>query len=230
MSVELIWIIMEHLGVIAFAISGAIVAIDHETDIFGVVFLSFITSFGGGIIRDLILNRGIPSFFTRSYTSLIIVCFVTSLAVFFFAMIFKKRFIENEKLFDYINNYVDAVGIGSFTVSGAKIAMDAGHVNAFVPILMGMIACIGGGMIRDILLNEVPFVLKKRIYALATAAGAAIYYVIYTLSPENGAIAMIIGALSTITIRLLATIFKWNMPKAIRFSEFRSENGDENKK
>ncbi|MBR5817687.1 MAG: TRIC cation channel family protein, partial [Clostridia bacterium] len=87
-----------------------------------------------------------------------------------------------------------------------------------------------GGMIRDILLNEVPFVLKKRIYALATAAGAAIYYVIYTLSPENGAIAMIIGALSTITIRLLATIFKWNMPKAIRFSEFRSENGDENKK
>ena len=100
MTVDLIWNIMEHIGVIAFAISGAIVAIDRETDIFGVVFLSFITAFGGGIMRDLILSRGIPLFFTRRYLSLSIVCFIAALAVFFFAMIFKKRFIKlKQKIF-----------------------------------------------------------------------------------------------------------------------------------
>ena len=223
MTVSLIWSIMEHIGVFAFAISGAIVAIDRETDIFGVVFLSFITSFGGGIMRDIILNRGIPLFFTKRYMSLIIVCFATSLLVFFFAMIFKKRFIKEEKLLDSINNYIDAFGIGAFTVSGAMLAIDAGHVNPFVPILMGMIACIGGGMIRDMLLNDVPFVLRKRIYALAAAAGAAVYYIIWKINSEAEVTAMIIGALTTVVIRVLATLLKWNMPKAINFTKMREE-------
>lgn len=223
MTVDLIWNIMEHIGVIAFAISGAIVAIDRETDIFGVVFLSFITAFGGGIMRDLILSRGIPLFFTRRYLSLIIVCFIAALAVFFFAMIFKKRFIKEEKFLDSVNNYIDAVGIGAFTVSGAMLAIDLGHVNPFVPILMGMIACIGGGMLRDIILNDVPFVLRKRIYALAAAAGAAVFYVIWYIDHEAKVIAMIVGALTTIVIRVLATLFKWNMPKAINFTAMRSE-------
>ena len=221
MSVELIWIILEHIGVIAFAISGAIVAINREMDVFGVVFLSFITSFGGGIMRDLILNQGIPLFFTKAYMSLIIICFATSLLVFFFAFLFKKKFVKNEKFLDSVNNYIDAFGIGAFTVSGAKLAIDAGHVNPFVPILMGMIACIGGGMLRDIMLGDVPFVLRKRIYALATAAGAAVYYLIWHFAPTYEAHAMIVGALVTIIIRFLATIFKWNMPKAINFSEFK---------
>ena len=132
--------------------------------------------------------------------------------------------IKKEAFLDTINNYIDAFGIGAFTVSGAKIAIDAGHVNPFVPILMGMIACIGGGMLRDIMLNDVPFVLRKRIYALATVAGAAIYYVIWRFAPNYEALAMIVGALTTIIIRFLATIFKWNMPKAINFSEFRDDN------
>ena len=224
MSVELIWLIIEHLGVVAFAISGAIVAINREMDVFGVIFISFITSFGGGIMRDLILNIGIPSFFTRAYMSLIIVCFISSILVFLLAFIFKHRFVKKEAFLDTINNYIDAFGIGAFTVSGAKIAIDAGHVNPFVPILMGMIACIGGGMLRDIMLNDVPFVLRKRIYALATVAGAAIYYVIWRFAPNYEALAMIVGALTTIIIRFLATIFKWNMPKAINFSEFRDDN------
>lgn len=234
MSVDLIWTIIEHIGVLAFAISGAIVAIDRETDIFGVVFLSFVTAFGGGIMRDIFLGlpAGVPLFFTRSYLSLIIVCFVTSLAVFFFAMVFKKRFIEDEKLLDSINNYIDAVGIGAFTVSGAMISIDAGHANPFFAIAMGMIACIGGGMLRDIMLNDVPFVLRKRIYAIAAAAGAGVYYLIWWISPEAEVAAMIIGALTTVLIRVLATVFKWNAPKAINFTklraEFASKTKDEN--
>lgn len=223
MTVELIWSIIEHIGVVAFAISGAIVAIDRETDIFGVVFLSFITSFGGGIMRDLLLGLPIPLFFTKGYVSLIIVCLVTSLAVFFFAMIFKNKFIHDEKLLDSINNYIDAVGIGAFTVSGAMLTIEkATDPNAFIVIFMGVTACIGGGMIRDIMLNDIPFVLRKRIYALAAAAGAGVYYLLWYLQ-LNGALAMIIGALTTVAIRILATVFKWNMPKAINFSKLRAE-------
>ena len=222
----LIFSVLEHIGVIAFAISGALVAIDREMDIFGVVFLAFVTSFGGGIMRDLFLGQGKPLFFTKSYVSLIIVCLISSLLVFFFAMMFKNVFIKKEKLIDNINNYIDAVGIGAFTVSGAKLAISYGNESPFVIIVMGMIACIGGGMLRDIMLNDIPFVLRKRIYAIAAAAGAGVYVMCYKLFIPIGmhdAVATVLGALTTVIIRVLATILKWNAPKAIRFSELRME-------
>ena len=218
--------IFEHIGVLAFAISGTLVAIDREMDIFGVVFLAFVTSFGGGIMRDLFLGQGMPLFFTESYVSLIVVCLISSLLVFFFAMLFKNVFIKEEKLIDNINNYIDAIGIGAFTVSGAKLAIDAGNESPFVIIVMGMIACIGGGMLRDIMLNDIPFVLRKRIYAIAAAAGAGVYYICYKLFIPIGmhdAVATTLGALTTVVIRVLATILKWSAPKAIKFSELRKE-------
>ena len=217
--------ILTYIGVVSFAISGAIVAIDRETDIFGVVFLSFVTAFGGGMLRDIILNRGIPLFFT-DYTGLIISCLITSLAVFFFAKLFKRSFIEDEKLLDRINNYIDAVGIGVFSVSGAEIALELGYTKPFVAIFMGVVTCIGGGMLRDIILGDVPFVLRKRIYALACIAGSSVFYILwYVGSPE--VVSMLAGAFTTFGIRILATIFKWNMPKAIEFSKLRAEKSVE---
>ena len=229
MDITTVFQILEHVGVIAFAISGAIVAIDNETDIFGVIFLSFITSFGGGIIRDLCLGLPVPLFFTPNYTSLLLVCLVTSLAVFFFAMIFKKRFVKDEKLLDTVNNYIDAVGVGAFAVAGAKLSIAMGFDTPFMVIMMGMTCCIGGGMLRDIMLNQIPFVLRKRIYALAAAAGSGAYYLLWALGVEDS-IAMLIGAVVTVAIRVFATIFKWNMPRAINFSTLRAQINDENKK
>lgn len=222
MNIDTIFMILEHVGVVAFAISGALVAIDKETDVFGVVFLAFITSFGGGIMRDLILDKSIPHFFTEAYTSLILTCLITAVLVIAFAACFKKLFVEKEKLIDAVNNYIDAIALGAFTVSGAKIAISAGETAPFVVIIMGMIACIGGGMIRDVLLGTIPFVLRKRIYAIAAAAGAAAYYVLWYFSVDE-AIAMIVGALTTFIIRVLATVFKLNIPKAINFSKLRGE-------
>ncbi|MBR2380914.1 MAG: trimeric intracellular cation channel family protein [Clostridia bacterium] len=216
--------VLSYIGVISFAISGAIVAIDEETDVFGVVFLSFITAFGGGLLRDIILNEGLPHFFV-DYGGLIIACFVTSLAVFFFAMIFKRRFVEDENLLDRINNYIDAVGIAVFSVSGAKIAIEMGYDTPFIAIFMGVTTCIGGGILRDIIVGGVPFVLRKRIYALACLAGSSVYYLLWYLQVPDDA-AMLIGALVTFTVRVLATIFRWNMPKAIKFSELRKEKSE----
>jgi uncharacterized membrane protein YeiH len=168
MSVELIWLIMEHLGVVAFAISGAIVAINREMDVFGVIFISFITSFGGGIMRDLILNRGIPAFFTRAYMSLIIVCFISSLLVFLLAFIFKHRFVKKEAFLDTINNYIDAFGIGAFTVSGAFVA--AGHLAFTLAFDQRYIfPMIVGKLISGITAVVVAVFIYKRIYAKENA-------------------------------------------------------------
>ena len=234
-AIGTIFTVLEHIGVIAFAISGAIVAIDKEMDLFGVVFLSFVTSFGGGIMRDLFLGLDKPLFFTESYVSLIVVCLISSLLVFLFAMLFKQMFVKKEKFLDNINNYIDAVGIGAFTVSGAKLAIEAGNTSPFVIIVMGMIACIGGGMLRDIMLNDIPFVLRKRIYAIAALAGAGVYVFFWGITKNftigmRDEVATVLGAATTVTIRILATHFKWNAPKAIKFSEVREQKNIVHKK
>ena len=216
-----IFLAIEIIGVISFAVSGAMVAIDKETDLFGVIFLSIITCFGGGITRDLLIGNVPPMIFNNLY--LIAIAIVTSIAVFFIAMIFKRRYVKNEELISRINNYFDALGLGVFAVMGAKTCLDSGENSAFIIIVMGMITCIGGSMIRDFALKEIPFFLRKRIYCIAALLGAAIYYVLYVKLSLNEGIAMAIGALSVFVVRILATVFKLNVPKAIKFSELRED-------
>ena len=220
MGIDILFTIMEHLGVIAFAISGALVAIEKETDAFGVLVLAFITSFGGGIIRDLILGLPIPGFFTEAYLSAIITCLITVALVMVFAVCFRNVFLEKSKLINTVNNYIDAVGLGAFTVSGAQIAISVGgsQTSPLVAIMMGVTACIGGGMIRDVMLGTIPFVLRKRIYAIAALAGAGVYYLLWYFNVDE-ALSMIVGALTTILIRVLATVFKLNIPKIISYSK-----------
>ena len=212
-----VFAIIEFIGVISFAIAGAIEAINKETDLFGVVFLAIITTFGGGMIRDVMLNQ-IPVFFT-SY-SLVLVCAVTAILVFIVAAVFKNNFVKNEKLIGKINNIFDAMGIGVFTVSGAKISMDLGKENFLLVIVMGMITCVGGSMIRSFCLREIPFILKKQVYALAAMAGGACYWIMVRLN-ANEVATMVVPALLVFTIRMLATVFKWNFPKAIDFAKLK---------
>ncbi len=225
---EVFFSIIEYIGVIAFSVSGALVAIDHETDLVGTVFLSFVTTFGGGIIRDVLIGNILPAYFTLY--GLVIACLVTSVLVIVFAMLFKNKFIKEEKLLDSITNYFDALGIGAFAVSGSVICMEAGYTHPFVVVFMGTVTCIGGGMLRDIILGDIPFVLRKRIYMLACIAGSCIYYVLNYFGAEFWVAAMA-GTLITFGIRVCATVFKWNVPKAINFTKLRAEtieNSEEN--
>ena len=208
--------VLEAVGTVAFAISGAIAAIDKETDLFGVIFLSLTTAFGGGMMRDVLINRT-PSFFTAYFN---IGCAVfTALAVFVLAAAFKESFVKRERLAEGINNYFDALGLGVFAVTGAKICIAAGFDSALAAISLGMITSIGGGMIRDLCLGEIPFVLKKRIYAVASLVGASLYFVLYKFTSLPEFLSMIIGVLAVIAIRVVATVFKLNMPKAIIFKK-----------
>ena len=218
---------IEIIGIISFAIAGAIVAIDKETDLFGVLFLSVMTCFGGGIIRDITIGRHPPAFF-RELTYQFFIALAVALTVFVLARIFKKQYLEKEQLVLAVNNYIDALAIGIFSVSGVQACItffaqsdkDAGFVLCAV---LGMTTAVGGGMIRDLILRDIPFILRKRIYALAALIGASLYYLTVVVLFPNNSLAEVIGQLVSISvvvlIRVLATNLKWNLPKAIVFEE-----------
>mgnify|MGYP004687431283 FL=1 len=203
----------EALGTAAFAVSGAMVAIDKGTDIFGVLLMAVFTALGGGTLRDVLIGHFPPRMFTNfHYVLLSCICAVT---VFIIARIFKERYIERERLIEQVNNVFDAIGLGIFAVSGARIGMEAGFAdNIFLTTFLGTTTAIGGGMLRDVLLQEMPFVLKKRVYAVAAIVGALGYALLMRMG-MNSVMAYALGMMATIAVRILATVFKWNLPKAI---------------
>ena len=223
-------LVIHFLGIISFSAAGAMVAIDHETDFFGVIFLSIVTCFGGGLLRDVIagqsIGRELPVLFTDMNVELII-SVVTATLMFFLAFIFKKKYVEEEMAVDRINNVLDALGIGVFSASGTAAYITAGPL---VAITMGMLSSIGGSITRDIMLRDIPFVLRKRIYAVAVLIGSGVYYLIATVifpgQPSTDVVATLSCVLVVFTIRMCATAFKWNMPKAIVFSELKSVNSE----
>ncbi len=223
MPIDVVLLIIEIIGIVSFSISGSLVAIDKEMDFFGVILLAILTSFGGGITRDLILGINPPLFFNE-LLHLVAVCAATSVTVFVLASIFKCWYIKKEELVIRINNYIDALGLGAFAVSGVKICLTVcPEGGAFLAVCMGLVSAIGGGMIRDVCLGTIPFVFKKRIYALAALGGAIVYYLIYVVIFDGGTAGDIFGSIFGVVlvffIRVLATTFKWNMPKAIKFDE-----------
>lgn len=207
------FLVCEWLGTAAFAISGAMVAIDTGMDLFGVIFLAMITALGGGTLRDVLIGYFPPRMFTNyQFLLLAVFCAVT---VFLLADLYKERYVQSERGIERVNNVFDAIGLGVFAVSGARIGMEAGFTdNAFLVTFLGMTTAVGGGMIRDVLLQRIPFVLNKRIYAVAAIAGALTYWVIEYVF-RMPVMAYSVGWLVTVTLRMLATIYKWNLPRAI---------------
>ncbi len=215
--VEIVLNVLSAIGVVAFSVAGALVAIDHRVDMFGVVTLAAITSFGGGLTRDLLMGKLPPTLFTdRFYLVLAGVSVLTALVVFTVARVFQQKFVEREKLIDRITNIFDAVAIGVFATTGAKTVMDFTGTpeNAFLVLTLGSLTAVGGSIIRDVLICEVPFVLKKRIYVLAVLAGAGLYYLLVRLGTAEIP-ALVAGTLLTFGLRMMATVFRWNLPRAL---------------
>lgn len=208
---DLIYFIVEIIGTIAFATSGAMVAINKRVDIFGVLVLSSITALGGGAIRDILIGATPPRMF--SDYRYVMVAVVVSTVVFVIAYIFRERYQQSAKAVDSVNNIFDAVGLGLFTVTGVQVAINSGFgLNSVLAVCLGVITGIGGGVLRDVMLGEIPFVLKKRIYALASIAGGTVYYHLQ-LSEVNRTWSIVIAVLVTFIIRILATIFRIDLPK-----------------
>lgn len=205
--------LLQIIGVISFSISGAMVAIKKNADMFGVVVLGVITAMGGGVTRDIFLGITPPSLF-ENYV--FVLCEVASaLLVFLFAYVFKEKYLAEEEAIEKINNVVDAIGLGIFAVAGVRITLEAGFTdNHFLIISMGTITATVGGIVRDLMIMEIPFVLKKRVYAVAAIIGSSVYFYSIELG-LNDTVAMISCTLVTFAIRMLATVFKWDFPKAL---------------
>lgn len=200
----------EVVGTIAFAASGAMVAIDRGLDLFGVIFLGVITACGGGILRDIILGTFPPNAFSNPV--FVFVSAITSVLVFMFAYLKGARYQKGRQRIDHDMNFVDAVGLGIFSVIGAQVAMRKGYAdNAFLCIMMGMSTGVGGGILRDLLSRQIPAVLYKRIYAVASIVGAAVYYGMMNISIAEP-ISMLGGMVITVIVRMLATHYLWDLP------------------
>lgn len=210
MDNPIIWI-AEMVGTVAFASSGAMLGIRKNLDLFGVIVLGFCVAVGGGILRDIILGWIPPSAFRDPRYALV----ALGTSVLLFGIVYAKQEILNSRylvIYEKIMNYCDAVGLGIFTVLGVYRAYRVGYRGKFFMIFLGMLTGIGGGMIRDVLANTMPFVLHKHIYAVAALAGAVVCVL---FMDDYLYAAMAGGAIVIILIRLLATKYCWDLPKPL---------------
>ncbi len=202
---------LEIIGTIAFALSGALVAIGANLDIFGVVFVGCITAVGGGVTRDLLIGIHPPMIFENYLICVIAV--TVSVAIFIVAYINRRRFSEVRIRLEKVNNFFDAVGLAAFSVTGAEVAFTHGFEdNVLIVIFVGMITGVGGGIFRDIITDTTPYVFKKHIYALASIFGSLMYYVL-RICFDNIPIVSLVPMISVIVIRMLATKYHWSLPK-----------------
>lgn len=203
---------LEIFGIIAFSISGSLVAINKKFDVFGVVVVGIITSFGGGLSRDIIVGRIPPTLFSNAF--LIAISVVVSLLTFALAYVKRKRFILIQHKIECINNYFDAIGLAVFTITGVESIYNYGFSdNVLLCIGMGVLTGVGGGLIRDIFTNSSPYIFTKHFYAMASIIGATAFYLLRIFAPLQ-IISTIVGIGLIFILRLLATKFHWELPKA----------------
>lgn len=203
---EIFIFILEILGTVAFAISGATVGIRKQMDVFGVVCLGLTTACGGGLIRDVILGD-FPVMFTKSVYALTAVG--VSLLVFVIAALRVKtggRFYEGFLLI------ADSLGLGIFTVVGMSASYVAGYGERILPtVFLGVITGVGGGLLRDVMAEEPPYIFVKHVYATASIVGALVCYFVNIWLDKS--VGMLCGAGVIVIIRLLAARFRWSLPK-----------------
>jgi uncharacterized membrane protein YeiH len=193
--------ILDYLGTVAFAVTGASKAIAHKADIFGIIVLATVVGVAGGITRDVIFGRFPTAFSDPIYVSMTV---ITGIVMFFLYSYFKKR----------MNIWLvfDAIGLGVFSIIGASIAYQIVGLD-FLPMLFGgVITAIGGGILRDVFVRDMPIVFVKEVYAVASIIGIVIFYVILSNGVDMQ-VASVIGIVAATGIRLLAMKFNWNLPK-----------------
>lgn len=203
--------ILEIVGTVAFAVSGALVSIKARLDLFGVILLGCITAFGGGIMRDVIIGVNPPAIFSRYY--MVLIAIAVSIIVFIVSYINRDKFIEFKKKIEHINNLFDAIGLGAFTVMGTEVAFSHGLGDKiFLSLTLGLLTGVGGGVIRDVLVNDTPYILKKHVYAIISLTGGILYYLFRRfLAPAI--ICMVIPVVTIVILRLLAAKYRWSLPK-----------------
>jgi len=194
--------IAEYIGIIAFAMSGFFVAARNKLDLLGTLIATFLTALGGGIIRDITVDK-VPFTFSHNYPSLIVIIVLVLLIIFKFH---KRKSIENKALF----MISDSIGLVSFSISGAIIAIEA-NFNLAGVIAMAFVTAVGGGIARDVIINEIPFVLKTGFYGTIAILIGLILYVL-NMKELISFFSITVIFFSFLALRIFAYYKQWSIP------------------
>jgi len=201
-SVEFFIYLLDIFGTAAFAVTGAFKAIEHDADIIGIVILAIITGVAGGTIRDVLFKDSLPN--SISDPTYVIVALTTAIVIFLLHSRLKKHWNLFLKF--------DAIGLGIFTMIGAMFAYNMFGLDFLAITVSGILTAIGGGILRDVFVNNVPIVFVKEFYASASFVGIVIFYFILLVSDQLY-FAVILGMAVTIGLRLVAMKYNWNLPR-----------------
>ncbi|GHC53352.1 trimeric intracellular cation channel family protein [Ulvibacter litoralis] len=194
-----LFLIIDILGTIAFSISGVLTALKKRMDPFGILIIAFVTAVGGGTLRDVLIDADITWMRNLTFVYVIFITFIV-------AVIFRKKLgYVRKSLFLF-----DTIGIALYTIVGVEKGIAAGFPPIICVALGTMTACFGG-VIRDILCNEIPIIFRKEIYATACILGGTAYFLLMKTTLTEDWVVVISGSL-VILVRLLAVIFKLSLP------------------
>lgn len=200
---------LELIGTLAFAASGAMTGLKKNMDIFGVCILGLTTAVGGGVIRDLILGNTPPATFRDPIYATVAI--LTSLVLFLPGV--RKLLMWDQSLFDRGLFLMDTAGLAIFTVVGIRVAY--AHVpqsTIFLLVFVGVVTGVGGGVLRDMMAGNTPYIFVKHVYASASLVGALLCGLAWHHLGEMPS--MLLGGGAVILIRSLSAHFRWNLPRA----------------
>ncbi len=192
--------VLDLLGTIAFAISGALSAMNRRLDLFGIFIIAFVTAIGGGTVRDILIGNT-PVTWMENIIYIYLIGFVTILAIIF------RKYLDHLKKSLFL---FDTIGLGIFTITGVEIGIQ-NDLNPIISITLGAMTGTFGGVIRDILCNEIPVIFRKEIYATACIVGGLAFLIFFELGMAQDVI-YLITSLTVILIRLMAVKFHISLP------------------
>jgi possible membrane protein len=192
--------ILDLIGTVVFAITGALAAREHKMDVFGMFILAFVTGVGGGTLRDMMIGST-PVFWMKNPFYILMIVLGVVLPI-----VFKKMSEWKKSIL-----FFDAIGLGVFTVIGVEKGIDFG-LHPVIAVALGAVTGCFGGLIRDILRNQIPAVLHKEIYATASLTGGIMFFVLNYLGFHNDLVA-VLTAFIVFIIRVLALKYRWELPK-----------------
>lgn len=190
--------LLEYLGIFAFAVSGASVAIDEKFDLFGIYILATVTAMGGGVLRDIVTNIGIPLFFSN-YKTIPFIIFGATLPI----------ILRGKLKYNTLFVVIDAIGLSAFFVSSGLKAIESGY-NLMLFLFAASITGTGGGMLRDIITNRKPEIFKTDIYCVAGIAGSLLLWFLYPVIGSHTA--QHISLVIIFSVRMICYIKKINLP------------------
>jgi uncharacterized membrane protein YeiH len=210
MSISLL-VIFDFIGTVAFAISGAITGIHKKMDIFGVNILAIMTACGGGLTRDIVMGNFPPQMFINPFY--VIVAAIVANIVFFIMYYRKGMPAKFSGIYDKGLFISDTLGLAAFMVDGIMIGANFGYEDdLFLLVFLGFITGVGGGVLRDVLSNQMPAIFVKHVYALPVIIGGITMVIMHEIM-HTWTIAMVSSFALVILLRVMARHFLWNLPK-----------------